>query len=122
MWLENKTPRILATLGLALTAAILFGYAERAVPGKSAVNGTYYNKCCGEVVMRDGQLLYKNALYKYDLKNMKFGLAAYVQGDFTERGIAPSPDETAFLFSAKDGKRAFGTVMRGQEYLFLKTE
>jgi hypothetical protein len=119
---ENKTLARLTLLGLALAAALFYAYARSNAPDKSAVNGTYYNKCCGNVVLRDGGLYYKKVLYKYDLENMKFGLTAFVPGNFTERGIVPSSDNTVFSFFAKDGKFGFTITMRRQEYSFLQVK
>jgi hypothetical protein len=108
-------------LALASVAVFFFVYAKITAPNANVVNGIYYNECCGDVILRDGKLLYKSTFYKYDLENMKFGLTAFVPGKFTEQGIESSPDETAFLFDSKDGKRGFKTIVRGREYSFLKT-
>jgi hypothetical protein len=113
--------RILTALGCALVVAVLVIHARLTAPDKSSVNGTYYNACCGDVAMRDGKLFYKKAVYSYDLENMKFGLTAYVDGKFTEEGIKPSPDKTAFLF-IESGSRGFRTVVHGREYSFLRAK
>jgi len=107
-------------LALAAAMAIFFIYVKVTAPAQSAMNGTYYNSCCGDVVLRDGVLLYKGIRHEYDLENMKFGLTAYVQGDFTEQGIAPSSEPTPFIFFTKDGRYAFKAVIHGREYAFLQ--
>jgi hypothetical protein len=115
-----STHEKLLALGLALTVALFVVYVRATAPDQSVVNGTYFNECCGVVVLRDGKLFYKKAIYKYDLENMKFGLTAYVPGKFTEQGVVSSSDETALSFFANGGKRGFETMVSGREYSFLK--
>ena len=110
----------LAALGLILVAAILFTYTRIAAPDQGAVNGVYFNQCCGDIALRDGSLSYKGASYKYNLTKMKFGLTAYVQGILPENDIEPSLDKTAFIFFSEKGKSNFKTTIRGRDYLFLK--
>jgi hypothetical protein len=117
---ENKTHRALMGIALALAAAIFFIYTRNAAPDRNAVNGTYRSACCDDVTMRDGELFYKSSSSKYDLKNMKFGLTAYVHGKLTESGVEPSGDDTAFIFFVDGKKRGFRTVVRNKEYSFLK--
>jgi hypothetical protein len=116
----NRTLRILLLLVMALATVIFFVVARYRAPGKGAVNGIYYNACCGDVVMKDGVLSYRARSYGYDLENMKFGLTAYVQGRFTEKGIEPSTNQALFLFFSKDGKQGFETMVGRREYVFLK--
>ena len=107
-------------LGFALLIAVGFAYGKFNTPRPSIVNGTYYNECCGNIVLRDGEFSYKNASYNYDLVNMKFGLTAYLPGQLTGHGLEKSPDQSFLLFSDKDGKRSLDAEIDGKEYTFLK--
>ncbi len=105
---------------MASVVAAFFIHGWINAPTPNAVNGTYYNACCGNVVMRDGTVWYKKDIYKYKLMNIKFRLRAYVQGNFTERGITPSSDESLLIFFDENGKRGFETWIRGRVYSFIK--
>ena len=105
---------------LVLAGAIIFISDWAATPELDAVNGTYYNRCCGNIVLRNGSLFYKGSRYSYKLKNMKFGLTAYVPGDLTERGIRPSADDTSLRFFDSKGDCGFNTAVQGYDRSFSK--
>jgi hypothetical protein len=128
---SEETTRKLVLLAFLVAVGIWLFYKRSLAPDVSAVNGTYYNACCGDVVLRDGTLFYKKASYKYDLELLKFGLTAYVHGRFTTQGVESSTDGTVFLFVDNDsGRRGFSTSVGepgfpdapGRDYSFAKVK
>ena len=103
---------------LAVTAFVI--YKRAGAPKLDAVDGTYYNGCCGNIVLRDGSLFYKGGRYPYDLESMKFGLTAYVRGSFTEQGIRPSGGDASLIFFSSKGQCGFETAVRGFERSFAR--
>jgi len=102
----------------AVAAFVIHGKAY--APKPDAVNGTYYNRCCGNIVLRDGSLFYKGGRYPYDLESMKFGLTAYVRGSFTEEGARPSADDASLIFFGSKGQCGFETLVSGFERSFAR--
>ena len=107
--------KFLSAVCLILAVTVFVIYKKASAPRPDAVNGTYYNRCCGNIVLRDGSLFYKGGRYPYDLERMKFGLTAYVRGSFTEEVIRPSGDGASLIFFSSKGQCGFKTAVRGFE-------
>ena len=118
-------------LAMMIVAAIFYIHGRLNAPDQASVNGTYFSQKCGNIVLRDGQVYYKGTQLPYDLENMKFGLMAWVKGQFTENGIIPNQpkpffaldrfqEETDVAFITTAGVRGIELLISGHDCVFLK--
>ena len=83
-WIEKHLSFRFSTLsfvGLILAIVVIFAvfikYHERQ-PDPRYVNGVYVNKCCSDVIIRDGKIWYNSESAHIRLVLDKFGLHGYI--------------------------------------------
>ena len=105
---QNKGAQLgLAALLLTLTLGFVY-FTSYTAPDKNAVNGTYRNECCSDIVISGGRVTQGGQTLDFRLRTMKFGLTGYVYGSFGREQLKKSEELSPLNFeTGKSGRRSF---------------
>ena len=108
---------VLAAILIALVTGF-FIYTRVTAPRKDVADGIYRNGCCGDITIKDGHISYGNKTLVLEIRDMKFGLTGYVNGQFSVEGVRESNEATAISLFNEGGKRALSLPVDGHQYTF----
>src|SRR6266481_7113907 len=112
---NRKVQLVLAAILIALVCGF-FIYTRVTAPGNDVADGIYRNGCCGDIAIKDGHISYGNKTLVLKIRNMKFGLTGYVNGQFSAEGMRESNEATAISLFNEDGKHALSLPVDGRQY------
>lgn len=119
---NNKIVQLVLVIILIAAAATFFLYSRSNFPPKNAVDGVYRSGCCRDIIIRDGRLHYGSAELDIELRNTKFGLTGYVDGQFTSGGVRASNEATAIAFFNQGAQRTLSLPIDRQDQVFRMEE
>lgn len=117
--------RRIALPALMLIALAWYCSTRAHVPAVSSVNGVYSNPCCGNLTLRDGNVLVGGVQVPFELENMKFGLTGFPTQQIEVCGgrvkARPDTDPGPLIF-ANNGKvmTVCGDRLCKREYAFKR--
>ena len=114
---NRKAQIVLAAILIALICGF-FIYTKVTAPRKDVADGIYRNACCSDIAIKDGHISYGNKTLIFTIRDMKFGLTGYVNGQFSVEGMRQSSEATAISLFDEGGKRALSLPVDGHQYTF----
>lgn len=115
---QNRTIQIVLAAILIVLICGFFIYTKVTAPRNDVADGIYRNRCCSDIAIKDGRISYGNKTLVIKIRDMKFGLTGYVNGQFRVEGIRESNEATAISLFNEGGRRALSLPVDGHQYTF----